>query len=139
MAVYEKAMTNVHEGQKVNVKGQLNLLDIGNIQETNKVSDVYLPEINEYPKKVKLSLEKDVLGFYISEHPLSEAKERLEDIVNFTSDYKDHLSDLEIQRLDNRYVTMAGIITGKSEIMTKKRSLMAFANIEDLYLSLIHI
>lgn len=133
MAVYEKAMTNVHEGQKVNVKGQLNLLDIGNIQESNKVSDVYLPEINEYPKKVKLSLEKDVLGFYISEHPLSEAKERLEDIVNFTSDYKDRLSDLEIQRLDNRYVTMAGIITGKSEIMTKKRSLMAFANIEDLY------
>ncbi len=132
MAVYEKAMANVHEGQKINVKGQMNLLDMAS-EEEKANDDINLPEINEYPKKVKLSLEKEVLGFYISDHPLSEASDKLKNIVNFRTNYKDEMTPQQIQGLDNRFVTMAGIITSKSEIMTKKRSLMAFANIEDLY------
>ncbi|SUU92615.1 DNA polymerase III subunit alpha [Anaerococcus octavius] len=133
MAVYEKAMTNVHEGQKVNVKGQMNLLDMANEEKNNQTRDISFPDVNEYPKKVKLSLEKDVLGFYISDHPLSEANEKLKNTITFRTNYKDELTNLEITKLDNKFVTMAGIITSKSEIMTKKRSLMAFANIEDLY------
>ncbi len=132
MAVYEKAMTNVHEGQKINVKGQMNLLDMDD-ESKNQTSDITFPDINEYPKNVKLSLEKDVLGFYISDHPLSEASDKLKNTINFRTNYRDELTDQQILNLDNRFVTMAGIITNKSEIMTKKRSLMAFVNIEDLY------
>ena len=132
MAVYEKAMTNVHEGQKINVKGQMNLLDMGN-ESKNQTSDITFPDISEYPKNVKLSLEKDVLGFYISDHPLSEASDKLKNTINFRTNYRDELTDQQILNLDNRFITMAGIITNKSEIMTKKRSLMAFVNIEDLY------
>ena len=133
MAVYEKAMTNVHEGQKVNVKGQMNLLDMTGETNENSTEDITFPDVSEYPKKVKLSLEKDVLGFYISDHPLSEANDKLKDTITFSTNYKDQMTVPEIARLDNQFVTMAGIITGKSEIMTKKRSLMAFANIEDLH------
>ncbi|WP_262122514.1 DNA polymerase III subunit alpha [Anaerococcus sp. Marseille-Q5996] len=133
MAVYEKAMATVHEGQKVNVKGQMNLLDMASQTNENPTEDITFPDISEYPKKVKLSLEKDVLGFYISDHPLSEANDKLKNTITFRTNYKDELTDPEITRLDNKFVTMAGIITGKSEIMTKKRSLMAFANIEDLH------
>ncbi|WP_296142015.1 DNA polymerase III subunit alpha [uncultured Anaerococcus sp.] len=133
MAVYEKAMTNVHEGQKVNVKGQMNLLDMTGETNKNSTEDITFPDVSEYPKKVKLSLEKDVLGFYISDHPLSEATDKLKNTITFRTNYKDQMTDPEIARLDNQFVTMAGIITGKSEIMTKKRSLMAFANIEDLH------
>lgn len=133
MAVYESAMTNVHEGQKINVKGQMNLLDFADDSATKSTDDINMPEINEYPKKVKLSLEKDVLGFYISDHPLSDASDRLSKLVNFKTSFKEELTDLEIQRLDNKYVTMAGIITGKSEIMTKSRTLMSFASLEDMY------
>ena len=133
MAVYEKAMTNVHEGQKVNVKGQMNLLDMTGETNKNSTEDITFPDVSEYPKKVKLSLEKDVLGFYISDHPLSEANDKLKNTITFRTNYKDQMTDPEIARLDNQFVTMAGIITGKSEIMTKKRSLMAFANIEDLH------
>ena len=132
MAVYEKAMTNVHEGQKINVKGQMNLLDMAD-ESKNQTSDITFPDISEYPKNVKLSLEKDVLGFYISDHPLSEASDKLKNTINFRTNYRDELTDQQILNLDNRFVTMAGIITNKSEIMTKKRSLMAFVNIEDLY------
>ena len=132
MAVYEKAMTNVHEGQKINVKGQMNLLDMAD-ESKNQTSDITFPDISEYPKNVKLSLEKDVLGFYISDHPLSEASDKLKNTINFRTNYRDELTGQQILNLDSRFVTMAGIITNKSEIMTKKRSLMAFVNIEDLY------
>ena len=132
MAVYEKAMTNIHEGQKINVKGQMNLLDMDD-ESKNQTSDITFPDISEYPKNVKLSLEKDVLGFYISDHPLSEASDKLKNTINFRTNYRDELTEQQILNLDSRFVTMAGIITNKSEIMTKKRSLMAFVNIEDLY------
>ncbi|WP_276881192.1 DNA polymerase III subunit alpha [Anaerococcus tetradius] len=132
MAIYEKAMASVSENRKVNLKGQLNLLDDFS-SESKKSDDVKIQNINEYPKKTKLKLEKEVLGFYISDHPLSDLADRLNDFVNFTSDYKDNLSDLEIQMLDKKFVSMAGVITNKSEIMTKKKQLMCFANLEDMY------
>lgn len=132
MAIYEKAMASVLENRKVNLKGQLNLLDDFS-SESRKSDDVKIQNINEYPKKTKLKLEKEVLGFYISDHPLSDLADRLNDFVNFTSDYKDDLSDLEIQLLDKKFVSMAGVITNKSEIMTKKKQLMCFANLEDMY------
>lgn len=132
MAIYESAMTNIHEGQKINLKGQINLLDLA-VSSEESVDDISMPKINEYPKNIKLSLEKDVLGFYITDHPLSDAGDRLKDLVTYQTNFKDELTETELARLDNKFVTMAGIITNKSEIMTKKRELMSFANLEDLY------
>ena len=136
MAVYENAMTNIHEGQKLNVKGQMNLLDMVGSEgdsEESATDDITMPEVNEYPKKVKLSLEKEVLGFYISDHPLSDASDALKNTVNFTTDVKNDTNQEELEKYDGKFVTMAGIITGKSEIMTKKKTLMSFANLEDMY------
>ncbi|WP_306483843.1 DNA polymerase III subunit alpha [Anaerococcus sp.] len=129
MAIYEKAISAVSDNRKINVKGQLNLLD--GLADKPK-EDVRIQEINEFPKKTKLKLEKEVLGFYISDHPLSDLGERLHDFVNFTTGYKDHLDDTRIHLLDNKFVSMAGVITNKSEIMTKKRQLMCFATLEDM-------
>ena len=129
MAIYEKAISAVSDNRKINVKGQLNLLD--GLSDKPK-EDVRIQEINEFPKKTKLKLEKEVLGFYISDHPLSDLGDRLDDFVNFTTDYKDHIDDTRIHLLDNKFVSMAGVITNKSEIMTKKRQLMCFATLEDM-------
>ena len=129
MAIYEKAISAVSDNRKINVKGQLNLLD--GLDDKPK-EDVRIQEINEFPKKTKLKLEKEVLGFYISDHPLSDLGDRLGDFVNFTTDYKDHVDDTRIHLLDNKFVSMAGVITNKSEIMTKKRQLMCFATLEDM-------
>ena len=129
MAIYEKAISAVSDNRKINVKGQLNLLD--SLADKPK-EDVRIQEINEFPKKTKLRLEKEVLGFYISDHPLSDLGDRLHDFVNFTTDYKDHIDDTRIHLLDNKFVSMAGVITNKSEIMTKKRQLMCFATLEDM-------
>ncbi len=130
MAIYEKAIATVHDNNKINVTGQINLLDMAGDVDTR---DIDMPNIAEYPKNIKLKLEKEVLGFYISEHPLSENAEALENIVNFTTDYRENLDDRQMARLDGKYVTMAGILNNKKELTTKKRDLMAFASLEDMY------
>ncbi|MCW6701286.1 DNA polymerase III subunit alpha [Anaerococcus sp. NML200537] len=130
MAIYEKAIATVHDNNKINVTGQINLLDMAGDVDTR---DIDMPNIAEYPKNIKLKLEKEVLGFYISEHPLSENAEALENIVNFTTDYRENLDDRQMARLDGKYVTMAGILNNKKELTTKKRDLMSFASLEDMY------
>lgn len=130
MGVFEKAINTVHENNKVNVAGQMNLLDMGG---ESKPTDIGIPDIDEYPKKIKLSLEKEVLGFYISEHPLEERASDLENIVNFTTDFRENFDERSILKLDGKFVTMAGILNNKKELTTKKRDLMAFASLEDMY------
>lgn len=131
LAVYEKALSFVHDNAKVNVQGQINLLDLTGEGE-GFMNDITIPEINEFPKKAKLSLEKEVLGFYISDHPLNAIKDRLSDLVTFTTEYQTEESpNLDIY--DRREVSMAGILTDKSETMTKSQSMMAFCGLEDLY------
>lgn len=132
MAHYEKAMDAVHENRKVNVKGQIDMFG-GFTENKEKKTKTKYNNIKEYNKKTKLKLEKEVLGFYISDHPLSEYKDVLDREVDFSTDYKDNMNDFQIQRLDRKYVTMAGVITEKSEIMTKKGQLMSFASLEDMY------
>lgn len=130
MAIFEKAINTVHDNNKINVTGQINLLDLAG---SNEETDIDMPNIDEYPKKVKLKLEKEVLGFYISEHPLSERSLALSNIVNFTTNFREDLGEKNIARLDGKFVTMAGIINNKKELTTKKRDLMAFASLEDMY------
>ena len=130
MAIFEKAINTVHDNNKINVTGQINLLDMASAKED---TDIDMPNIDEYPKKVKLKLEKEVLGFYISEHPLSERSLALSNIVNFTTNYREELGENRLASLDGKFVTMAGIINNKKELTTKKRDLMAFASLEDMY------
>lgn len=132
LAIYEKALSFVHDNAKVNVQGQINLLDLTGDKGDNYVNDISVPEINEFPKKAKLSLEKDVLGFYISDHPLSSIKDRLNDLVTFTTEYQTE-EGTNLDYYDRREVSMAGIITDKSETMTKSQTMMAFCGLEDLY------
>lgn len=129
LAVSDSALEYAHENSKINVQGQINLLDLGGEEE---VSDIVLPEVNEFPKKIKLSLEKEVLGFYITDHPLSAYKDKISDLASFTNLQKTELSPEEMDRLDGREVTMVGIISSVSEKMTKKKDLMAFASLEDM-------
>lgn len=133
MAVFSKAIDSVIENRKINVKGQMNLLDAFGSEDKSEITeDIKLPDINEYPRKTKLAMEKEVLGFYISDHPLSGISDSLDSIVTYKTSDKEEMTDLERARLDRKFVTMAGVITEKSEIMTKKRELMAFAKLEDM-------
>lgn len=132
IAVHESALQSIHDNEKVNLKGQMNLLDF-NQEKNDKIDDIKFPPINEYKNKQKLKLEKEVLGFYISDHPLNSLGDNVKRYTNFTTEILSELRAIDLDNYDNKKVRMAGIITNKSETMTKKDTLMAFSTLEDMF------
>lgn len=132
IAVHETALQSIHDNEKVNLKGQMNLLDFDQ-KDQNEEDDIKFPPVNEYKNKQKLSLEKEVLGFYISDHPLNSLGDRVKKYTNFSTEILSELRPIDLDKYDNKEVVMAGVITNKSETMTKKNTLMAFSTLEDMY------
>ncbi|MDU1316406.1 OB-fold nucleic acid binding domain-containing protein, partial [Anaerococcus hydrogenalis] len=102
-------------------------------EKNDKIDDIKFPPINEYKNKQKLKLEKDVLGFYISDHPLNSLGDNVKRYTNFTTEILSELRAIDFDKYDNKKVRIAGIITNKSETMTKKNTLMAFSTLEDMF------
>jgi DNA polymerase-3 subunit alpha len=97
------------------------------------------PEINEYPQRNLLAMEKEMLGLYISGHPLEEYKSELEASVSITTAELATDNETETQEaldnfeLDGKKVTMGGIIVSVKQKTTKTNNMMAFVELEDLY------
>jgi len=151
IAVYEKMMDGISQIRKKNMEGQLSLFDLPSDRNSEKEqakdrlldddSDIY-PDIKEYPNKVILSMEKEMLGLYISGHPLREFEKEIAQRVNiFSSDLNTGQEEVEEGIVNNEQkdlydgmiVTVGGIITSKKTKTTKNNNLMAFLTLEDLY------
>ncbi len=137
LAVYEKLIDSIQLQKKINVEGQISLFDT--MEESgNLIGNIY-PEINEHPKKNLLAMEKEMIGLYISGHPLEEYELELKSSVTVTT--ADLLTDIESEtqnmgnnpELDGKKVTMGGIITSVKQKTTKTNNMMAFVELEDLY------
>ncbi len=137
LAVYEKLMESIQGQKKSNVEGQISLFDTMEDSE-DIVGNIY-PEINEYPKRNLLTMEKEMLGLYISGHPLEEYKSELEASVTMTTVELATDNEAEAQEagnnfeLDGKKVTMGGIIVSVKQKTTKTNNMMAFVELEDLY------
>ena len=83
MAVYEKVLDSISQERRKNIQGQLSLFDGLNSYQDKALSQEILPKIDEFPLKIRLTMEKEVTGIYISGHPLSEYKHIL-DSMNTT-------------------------------------------------------
>ena len=138
MAVYEKVIDGIQSGRKKNIKGQLSLFDI---QSNATYNVLKLPEIEEYLPKELLSMEKEMLGLYISGHPLDGFERELNanttastlDILGLSkNDSEDGVIDNHVKIKDGQIVNVAGIITEKKTKVTKNNNLMAFIRVEDL-------
>lgn len=136
IAVYEKFMDSIQDQKKNNIDGQLSFFD--EIEECAPAKDMY-PDMEEYPKKVLLAMEKEMLGLYISGHPLMEYKAELEACTSVsTADLtvaKDEEGNIEApaSAFDGMNVIIGGIITSVKQKSTKSNNLMAFVELEDLY------
>jgi DNA polymerase-3 subunit alpha len=149
-AVYDKMLDGIQQSKKRNLEGQLSLFEMGGKEKPLKeVFDVY-PEIPEYAGKMLLAMEKEMLGLYISGHPLKEFENEIrEQVTLFSSDLSDSHPDMGEtggadaaggngissgrQLQDGQLVTVAGIITEKKSKTTKSNNLMAFITLEDLF------
>ena len=132
MSVYVQIMDHVHQDKKNNMAGQMSLFDL--VSEENKEEfDLKLPDVGEYSKEMKLSFEKEVLGIYVSGHPLEEHEALWKKhITNKTTDFIWDEEEHAIHVEDGKKVTIGGMITDKKIKYTKTNQVMAFFNLEDL-------
>ena len=87
MLIYKNILDGIGQARKNNIEGQLNLFDLGGNDDTFQQKDE-LPDIPEFPSRDKLAMEKEVLGIYVSGHPLEEYQEIWErNISNRTTDF----------------------------------------------------
>ena len=132
MSVYIQIMDSVLQDKKNNMAGQMSLFDI--VAEDQKEDfDIRLPDVGEYSKEMKLAFEKEVLGIYISGHPLEEYQELWrKNVTNTTADFVPDDESGEVAVEDGRTATIGGMVTDKKIKYTKNEKVMAFLQIEDL-------
>ncbi len=132
MSVYIQIMDSVQQDRKNNMAGQMSLFDL--VSEEQKADfDIRLPDVGEYSKEMKLAFEKEVLGIYISGHPLEEYQELWRrHITNTTADFLLDDESGEIAVTDGSTATVGGIVTDKKIKYTRNEKVMAFLQIEDL-------
>ena len=110
--------------QRDRVSGQTSLFDLG--AEDAAAFERPLPQTTEVPVRERLRWEKELLGIYLSEHPMGEVASQVGAFVTAYS------GDLKDESLDGQRIVVAGIVTGWRTIITKAKSTMGVATIEDL-------
>lgn len=135
---YEKIIDGISSLERNNVSGQFNLFDMGSISQKGTFSYDY-PKIPEFPQKQLLAFEKEMLGLYVSGHPLDKYQEFLAKKTNVnTLDISEFIENRENDEFeskieDNMEVTIGGIISGKRIKITRNNETMAFFRFEDFY------
>ena len=132
MMIYGSLLDALNQEKKTTMAGQMTLFDIAP-EEDKAEYEIKLPDVEEYDKEVLLGFEKEVLGIYISGHPLEEYMERLKKNTNAVT--TDFVLDEETGTLkvsDGAKVRIGGMITDKVIKYTKNNKAMAFITLEDL-------
>lgn len=93
---------------------------------------VKMPDVRNFDKPAILAMEKDVLGVYVSGHPLEDYAERIREVSTITTELLDSEDDVDPKN-DGRRVVLAGMIVSRRTMITRKNTMMAFLQIEDLY------
>ena len=133
MSAYVQIMEHIAHDKKNNMAGQISLFDIVSEEEKDEF-DVKLPDVGEYSKEMMLAFEKEVLGIYISGHPLEEWEELWKKgITNTTADFVLDEETNEAVVKDNAAAIIGGLIADKKIKYTKNDKVMAFLQVEDLF------
>ncbi len=152
MESYESIIDMIADGAKKNFDGQVSMFDLGstNEEEQNEIKELkYTYKVMpEYSEKELLSMEKEMLGLYISGHPLEGLRLEIEKQTNINTYQmkqtvaQDMSEEDSFQMLeqgsntllqDGKQVKYAGIITSVKKKYTKNNKIMAFVTVEDLY------
>lgn len=131
MLTYTKVVDSVNQEKKTSMEGQMSLFDFAD-EQTKKEYEISLPDVEEYEKEILLGFEKEVLGVYISGHPMEEVEAVWK--RNTTAATIDFYIDEEGKSKveDGQIVTIGGMITNITQKVTRTNQLMAFITIEDM-------
>ncbi len=139
---FESILDNITQTKRNNYANQINMFDIGDIDKNTPT--VIISKSNKKPtKKDLLDMEKEMLGLYVSGHPLDEYIDVIKKEATVTSkDLENEEQVDDIQEMENKtdydgkVVTVCGILSHRKTLITKSGNQMMFAELEDLYGSL---
>lgn len=132
LMVYAEIVDAVNQEKKNAMIGQMSLFDLISDEE-KEAYEIQMPKVEEYSKEELLSFEKEVLGVYISGHPLEEYEERWrKNITALTTDFQIDEELGASKARDGEIAVIGGIITNKTVKYTRNNKVMAFLTIEDL-------
>lgn len=133
MSVYVQIADHIAHDKKNNLAGQISLFDIAG-EEDKEEFDIRMPDVGEYSKEMLLGFEKEVLGVYVSGHPLEEYQELWQNCISNTAgDFAldEESGEVELVK-DQANAVIGGLIADKNVKYTKNDKIMAFLNVEDL-------
>lgn len=132
MSIYVQIVDHVNQEKKYAMTGQMTLFDMVGEKEKEQF-EIKLPDVGEYSKENLLAFEKEVLGVYLSGHPLQEYEDKWRKSISATT--LDFQPDEETGRAkvhDGTREIVGGMITAKTIKHTKTNQMMAFLSLEDL-------
>lgn len=132
MMTYAQIVDNINQDKKHSMAGQLSLFDIVS-EEEKREFEIRMPDLEEYDKETLLAFEKDVLGVYLSGHPLERYRSAMEKTISAkTSDFQPDEETGLPRVYDGQKVIIGGMITDRTIKYTKNNKIMAFLTVEDL-------
>jgi DNA polymerase-3 subunit alpha len=132
MSIYVQIMDRIVKDKKNNMAGQMTLFDIATAEDRDDF-DIKMPDVGEYNKEMLLGFEKEVLGIYISGHPMEEYQQLWERLKsNSTTDFMLDEETGSAQVEDQTNVIIGGMIADKNIKYTRNDKVMAFLTVEDL-------
>ena len=132
MNSFEGILDTISDETRKSIQGQVTMFDIAS-EETSQKHKYNLTILKEYDERTLLDMEKEMLGIYISGHPLEKMKDSIKKNTNINTLQMSNMKAENDLSRDGKQVKYAGIITSVKKKYTKNNTIMAFVTIEDLY------
>jgi DNA polymerase-3 subunit alpha len=133
MMSYVQILDRIAADKKKSLTGQMTLFDFAG-EDDRQDFELTMPDVEEYGKDQLLALEKEVLGIYVSGHPLEAYESRIsKNVTVYSNDFQ---IDEETDRpkvTDGSTEVIGGMVTSKTIKTTRSNSMMAFITLEDLF------
>ena len=131
---YERILDTINNRTKKSITGQVTMFDLGE-QKDDALEEIKYNYtiVEELPERELLKFEKEMLGIYISGHPLEKLENEIKKQTNINTIQMARMKEENDYKSDGKNVHYAGIITAVKKKYTKNNTIMAFITIEDLY------
>ena len=134
LASFETIIDTINDTSKKTMQGQVTMFDLGKTEDEKIESMKYkFTTLKEFDEKELLSMEKEMLGIYISGHPLEKLRNSIEKVATINTLQMIQMNEQNDLSKDGKQVKYIGIINSIKKKYTKKNTLMAFITVEDLY------
>lgn len=133
MNSFESILETIANQNKKSIEGQISMFDMPSGEESLEKHKYVINKVQEYEERELLDMEKEMLGIYISGHPLEKLQEKIKANTNINTLQMINMKEENDLSKDGKNVKYAGIITSVKKKYTKNNTIMAFVTVEDLY------